>query len=128
MLTCFSIVSNLKPSKFWETEWLLKKSLHKFTDSDYPSNNRRSKGKEFRGNITIRRYLQGIRFYIQTKDEARWSSQRNCYNCNKALQKQETNGDIHFFNIVIGVLQGDTLPSYLFILCLECIQRTLIDR
>ena len=36
-------------------------------------------------------------------------------------------GDTNFFNIVAGVLQGDTLMPYLFIICLDCILRTSID-
>ena len=36
-------------------------------------------------------------------------------------------GDIDFFNIVIGVLRGDTLGPYLFILCLDYILWTSID-
>ena len=34
---------------------------------------------------------------------------------------------IHFFDTVAGVLQGDTLASYLFIISLDYIQRMLID-
>ena len=30
-----------------------------------------------------------------------------------------TGGNIDFFNIVTGILQGDTLAPYLFILCLD---------
>ena len=36
-------------------------------------------------------------------------------------------GDTNFFNIVAGVLQKDTLASYLFIICLDYILRTLLD-
>ena len=32
-----------------------------------------------------------------------------------------------FFNIVAGVLQEDTWPPYLFIICLEYVLRTLIN-
>ena len=28
-------------------------------------------------------------------------------------------GDTEYFDIVAGVLQGDTLPPYLFIICLD---------
>ena len=35
--------------------------------------------------------------------------------------------DTDFFNIVIGVLQGDTLPSYLFIVCLDYLLWTSPD-
>ena len=32
-----------------------------------------------------------------------------------------------YFNIVAGVLQGDTLAPYLFIICLDYLLRTSID-
>ena len=40
---------------------------------------------------------------------------------------QSTDGNINFFDIVTGVLQGDTLASYLFLICLDCIQWRSID-
>ena len=36
-------------------------------------------------------------------------------------------GDIDFFEIIVGVLQGDTLPPYLFIIYLDYVLQTLID-
>ena len=36
-------------------------------------------------------------------------------------------GDTDYFNIVAGVLQGDTLASYLFIICLDYVLRMSID-
>ena len=36
-------------------------------------------------------------------------------------------GDTDFFDIVAGVLQGDTFALYLFIICLDYILQTLID-
>ena len=35
--------------------------------------------------------------------------------------------DTDYFNIVAGVLQGDTLAPYLFIICLDYVLRTSID-
>ena len=37
-------------------------------------------------------------------------------------------GDTDFFDIVAGVLQGDTLAPYLFIICPDYILRTSIDK
>ena len=37
-------------------------------------------------------------------------------------------GDTEHFDIVAGVLQGDTLAPYLFIICLDCVLRTSIDK
>ena len=37
-------------------------------------------------------------------------------------------GDTDYFNIVAGVLQGDTLAPYLFINCLDYMLRTSIDK
>ena len=37
-------------------------------------------------------------------------------------------GDTDYFDIVAGVLQGDRLASYLFIICLDYVLRTSIDK
>ena len=37
-------------------------------------------------------------------------------------------GDTDYFVIVAGVLQGDTLALYLFIICLDYVLRTSIDK
>ena len=36
--------------------------------------------------------------------------------------------DGHYFGIVAGVLHGDTRAPYLFIICLDCVLRTSIDK
>ena len=36
--------------------------------------------------------------------------------------------DTEYFDIVAGVLQGDTLAQYLFIICLDYVLKTLIDK
>ena len=36
-------------------------------------------------------------------------------------------GDPDYFDIVTGVLQGDSLAPYLFIICLDYVLRTSID-
>ena len=37
-------------------------------------------------------------------------------------------GDTDFFNITAGVLQGDTLAPYIFIICLEHVLRKAVDK
>ena len=37
-----------------------------------------------------------------------------CYCYKDAQQRTECNGDTDFFNIIAGVLQGDTLAQFLF--------------
>ena len=43
----------------------------------------------------------------------------------KNTKVRSLNGDTDFFNIVAGVLQGDTLTPYLFILCQDNVLRTV---
>ena len=47
--------------------------------------------------------------------------------CNKKVMVHSPNGYSDFFDIVAGVIQGDTLAPYLFILCLNYIIRKSID-
>ena len=42
--------------------------------------------------------------------------------------KVSPDGDTEYFDIVAGVLQGDTLAPYLFIICLDYVLRTSIDK
>ena len=37
-------------------------------------------------------------------------------------------GDTEYFDIEAGVLQGDTLAPYFFIICLDYVLRTSIDK
>ena len=37
-------------------------------------------------------------------------------------------GDTDYFKIVTGVLEGDTLAPYLFIICLDYVLRTSINK
>ena len=47
---------------------------------------------------------------------------------NTKVKVHSLDGDTDYFNIVAGVLQGDTLAPYLFITCLDDVLRTLIDK
>ena len=47
---------------------------------------------------------------------------------NTKVKIRSPDGDTEYFDIVAGVLQGDTLAPYLFIICLDYVLRTLIDK
>ena len=47
---------------------------------------------------------------------------------NTKVKVCSSDGDTDYFNIVAGVLEGDTLAPYLFIFCLDYMLRTSIDK
>ena len=47
---------------------------------------------------------------------------------NAKAKVRSPDGDTDYFDIVAGVLQGDTLAPYLFIICLDYVLRTSIDK
>ena len=47
---------------------------------------------------------------------------------NTKVKVRSPDGDTEYFEIVAGVLQGDTLAPYLFIICLDYVLRTSIDK
>ena len=47
---------------------------------------------------------------------------------NTKVKVRFPDGDTDYFNIVAGVLQGDILALYLFIICLNCVLRTSMDK
>ena len=47
---------------------------------------------------------------------------------NTRVNVRSPDGDTDYFDIVAGVLQGDTLAPYLFIICLDNVLRTSIDK
>ena len=47
---------------------------------------------------------------------------------NTKVKVCSSDGDTEYFDIVSGVLQGNTLAPYLFILCLDYVLRTSIDK
>ena len=47
---------------------------------------------------------------------------------NTKVKVRSPDGETDYFDIVAGVLQGDTLAPYLFIICLDYILRTSIDK
>ena len=44
------------------------------------------------------------------------------------VKVRSPDGDTDYFDIVAGVQQGDTLAPYLFIICLDYVLRTYIDK
>ena len=44
------------------------------------------------------------------------------------MKVRSPDGDTDYFDIVTGVMQGDTLTPYLFIICLDYVLRTSIDK
>ena len=46
---------------------------------------------------------------------------------NTKVNVRSPDGDTEYFDIVAGVLQGDTLAPYLFIICLDYVLKTSID-
>ena len=47
---------------------------------------------------------------------------------NTKVKVHSSDGDTDYFDIVAGVLQGDTLTPYLFIICLDYVLRPFIDK
>ena len=47
---------------------------------------------------------------------------------NTKVKVRSPDADTEYFDIVAGVLQGDTLAPYLFIICLDYVLRTSIDK
>ena len=47
---------------------------------------------------------------------------------NTRVKVRFLDGDADYFNIVTGVLQGDTLVPYLFIICLDYVLKMSIDK
>ena len=46
---------------------------------------------------------------------------------NTKVKVRSLDGDTEYFDIAAGVLQGDTLAPYLFIICLDYVLRTSIE-
>ena len=49
-------------------------------------------------------------------------------NRNTNVNVRSPDGDTDYFDIVAGILQGDTLALYIFIICLDYVLRTSIDK
>ena len=91
-MICFLIPSNVKLTKSFFSE----KSIGHITDCNNPLNHQRNSSQMSWGNTTVCRFLRGIWFHTQRKDEATisssWSPQRKYYN--DAQQKDESQGSL----------------------------------
>ena len=47
---------------------------------------------------------------------------------NTKVKVRSLDGDTDDFDIVAGVLEEDTLPPYLFIMCLDYVLKTYVDK
>ena len=89
----------------------------------------------------VYRFFQSIWFYTQRKDGANtsrfWSPTKKkkkkkvtaimMLYWNKKVKVYSADGDTDFFNIIAGVLHGDTWAPSLFIICLDCVLWMSID-
>ena len=109
----------------------MEKSIHGITNFDYPSNSRRYTCKKPRANNIICRLLhrgkmeQILHAYGLPKENI--TAIMMLYK-NTKVKVRSPDGDTNYFDIVAGVLQGDTLATYLFIICLDYGFRTSIDK
>ena len=69
--------------------------------------------KKPESDITICGLYQGLRFHFYR---------------NTKVKVRSPDGDTEYFNIVAGVLPGDTLAPYFLIICLGYVLRTSIDK
>ena len=120
----FSIVSKLK--FLGKTEWFSEKSKHRFTNFNYRTNYWRSMSKNLK---VTPLFVDFFQMEDGTKTTSIWFSRRNCCRYSDAPLKHENNCSLtglryQLFDIVTGVLQGDTLVSYMFIICLDYVLRT----
>ena len=74
--------------------------------------------------MTIRRILEGIR----AKKPKEIAAAITILSRNTKVKVRSPDGDTEYFDIVAGVLQGDTLAPYLFIICLDYVVRTSIHK
>ena len=110
--------------------------IHNITNSENPSNFRRCLCKKPQGYIPIRRFLLGTLLHTQREMEQvllAYSLPRKTIAAimmlykNMKVKVHSPGVDTDFYNIVAGVLQGDTLAPYLFIICQDYILWMSID-
>ena len=118
-----------------EPEWLSKISIQDIKNFEYLSNAWRCTCKKPWGNNIIYRLHQRLWLRTQREDGANTTrletTQRNrggYYNAkNTKVKVHSLDGDTDYFDIVVGVLLGDTLAPYLFITSRDYVLRASID-
>ena len=111
--------------------------IYGITNFDYPSNSRRYTRKKPRTTIlfvnfskvfdSIHRGKMEQILLIYSLPKETVIATMMLYK-NTKVKVHSLDGDTDYFNIVAGVLQGDTLAPYLFIICLDYMHRMSIDK
>ena len=106
---------------------------------------------DFRGILAIRRILEGVRaknleatiLFVDFDSIQRRKTEQiqltsglpketvaaiMVLNRNTKIKVRSPDGDTDYFDIVVGVLEGDILAPYLFIICLDYMLRTSIHK
>ena len=120
-----------------EPKWLSEKLIHDIPNFNYLFNSSRCTCKNPWCNNIICRFLQGIWLYTQREDGAITSCLRPTtpqtvaalfmlYK-NTEVKNRSPDGDSDYFDIVTGVLKGDTLAPCLFIICQDYVLWMTID-
>ena len=88
--------------------------------------------KKTTGEITICRLYQGLRLHSQREDGTNPTKRDvaaiTILYRNTKVKVHFRDGDTEYFDLVAGVLQGDTLAPFLFIICLDYVLRTSINK
>ena len=92
-------------------------------------------GKKLTGDINICRFYQGLRFHTQREDGTNPTfipketvAAITILYRNTKIKVRSPDGNPEYFDIGAGVQQGDTLAPYLFIICLDYVLRTSIEK
>ena len=117
-----------------KSKWSSEKSIHNITNSDNLLNFRKCLCKKPQGDTFICRFLLGSihRGKIEQILLAYGLPKETIVPImmlyeNTKVKVCSSDGDIDFFDIVAGVLQGNTLAPYLFIICLDYVLQMSID-
>ena len=112
----------------WAIKYVTVSFMHIFGRNDTHASRYDLTFRSTRNNSIVRRYLQGVGFHTQRKDATNtksiWCPERISFRDNDALKNTKAivrsiYDDIDFFDIVVGVFQGDTPATYMFITCLD---------